>query len=176
MAALLTEQQLGELLTSFQRTAFRFETRDRYNSDVGRESFRRFLAGEPDDHAWHRPWLEMIRSDRRRGKRWMRVRIVSVPVSEWTRYAMQVARLSIAAGDDIRYLSRTAAKQLGLEPYDAWLLDDERLVCLCFDDSDDTFKGAEVVIDGDVVQRHRAWRDLAWQHAQTLVDFVASLP
>jgi Family of unknown function (DUF6879) len=174
--ALLSERELGDLLAGFRESAFRFETRDRYNSDVGREAFRKFLAGEPDDYAWHRSWLEMLRHDRQQGKLWQRVRIVSVPLSDWGRYAIEVAKLSVESGDDIRYLRRETADKLGLAPYDAWIFDEDQLVHLHFNDIDDTFVGAELVTDGEVVRRHQAWRGLAWQHAQTLDRFVASLP
>jgi len=171
----MNEQELGRYLTGFQRTAFRFEIRDRYNSDIGREAFRKFLAGEPDDYAWHHGWLDMVRRDREQGKRWQRVRIVSVPLSDWTRYGIEVARLSVQAGEDIRYLRRDLAEQIGLRPLDTWLFDDRQLVHLLFNDEDDTFAGAELVTDAAVLQQHQAWRDLAWQHAQRLDDFVASL-
>jgi hypothetical protein len=173
--ALLTEPELGRYLTGFQRSAFRFEIRDSYNSVVGHEAFRRFLAGEPEDYAWHQDWLEMLRRDRTAGKRWQRVRIVPMPLSDWSRYGLQVARLSVAAGDDTRYLPRTVADQLGLAPYDAWIFDDEVLVHLHFN-GDDTFVGAEVSSDRDLLLRHQAWRELAWQHAQPLDDFAAGLP
>jgi hypothetical protein len=172
--ALLTERELGDFLTGFRKSAFRFEIRDRYNSDVGREAFRKFLAGEPDDYAWHRQWLDMIRRDRQQGKLWRRVRIVSVPLSDWTRYGIDVARLSVDAGEDIRYLRRDVANQLSLRPYDAWIFDDDQVVRLHFNDNDDTFVGAELVNDGRVVRQHQAWRDLAWEHAQTLEEFVAA--
>jgi hypothetical protein len=174
--ALLTERELGELLSRFQRTAFRFEVRDRYNSDVGREAFRRFMAGEPDDLLWHQAWLEKLRDDHQHGKRWQRVRIVTVPVSDWTRYGIRVGRLNVQAGEDIRYLRRSVAEALGLQPYDAWLLDNEQLIGLHFDDQDDTFVGAEVITDAATVQQHRGWQQLAWQHAEPLEDFAASLP
>ena len=172
--ALLTERDLGEWFDGFRSSAFRFETRDRYNSDVGREAFRKFLAGEPDDYAWHQGWLDKIRRDRAAGKTWQRVRIVSVPLSDWSRYGIQVARVGLEAGDDIRYLSREAARELGLDPLDAWLFDDQNLIHLHFGD-DDTFRGAELVTDPGVVASHQHWRDLAWQHALELEDFVASL-
>ena len=60
-------------------------------------------------------------------------------------------------------------------PYDAWLLDEERLIHLRFDDADDTFAGAELIADDKVIARHLAWRDLAWQHAQPLDEFAAPL-
>jgi hypothetical protein len=173
--ALLNERELGALLTGFRTSAFRFEIRDRYDSDVGRESFRRFLAGEADDYAWHRSWMEMLRRDREQGKVWQRVRIVSVPLSPWTRYALRVARLSVEAGDDIRYLRRDVADRIGLTPLDCWIFDDDQLIHLHFHD-DDTFAGAELITDEQVVRRHQAWRELAWQHARRLEDFVSTVP
>jgi hypothetical protein len=173
---LLTERELRDLLTSFRESAFRFEIRDRYNSDVGREPFRKFMAGEPDDYAWHRSWTDMLRRDRTQGKRWERVRVVSVPLSDWSRYAIEVARLSVAAGDDIRYLRRDRAEEMGIRPYDAWIFDDDQLVWLHFDDQDDKFTGAELVTDPKVVRRHQIWRRLAWDHAKNLEAFVAALP
>ena len=80
---LLTEAELGTMLSRFTASARRFEIRDRYNSDVGREAFRRFLAGEPDDYAWHRSWLDKLRQDHAAGRRWERIRIVSTPPSDY---------------------------------------------------------------------------------------------
>jgi hypothetical protein len=170
----LTESELGDLLARFTRSAFRFEPRERYNSDVGREPFRRFLAGEPDDYEWHQGWMRRIRLDTEAGKVWQRVRIVSVPLSDYNRYALTVARLSVSAGEDIRYLERQAALRLGLAPLDAWLLDGARLARLDFDERDDRFIGAELIADPAVVDRHKAWRELALRHAQDIESFAAA--
>jgi len=171
--AFLTENEFGRLLRGFSGSAFRFEIRDRYNSEVGREPFRKFLAGEPDDYEWHHWWMEMVRQDRAKGKIWQRIRIVSVPLSDYNRYALTIARLSVAAGEDIRYLDRQSANGLSLTPYDAWLFDARQLVRLHFDDDDDTFQGAEVIEDPAIVTRHDRWRQLAWQHAQDIEQFAA---
>ncbi|WP_373869727.1 DUF6879 family protein [Acrocarpospora pleiomorpha] len=45
------------------------------------------------------------------------------------------------------------------------MLDDSRLVWLHFKDSDDTFTGAELVTDPEILARHRSWRDLARKRA-----------
>lgn len=173
---LLTENQLGGFLAGFSATAFRFEIRERYNSEVGKEPFRKWCAGELDDYAWHRSWMEKIRQDRTMGKSWERVRIVAVPPSTYTRYGLDIARLSIEAGEDIRYLRRDIADELGLAPYDAWLLDSRQLIHLHFSDDDDTFTGAELVEAPEIVVRHQEWQDLAWKHAQTREEFIAALP
>lgn len=172
---MLTETELGALLAGFRREAFRFELRDRYNSAVGAEPYRRWAAGEPDDYAWHRPWMEKITADVAAGKVWRRVRVVSLPPTDYTRYGIAVARLSIQAGEDIRYLDRAAAEGLGLAPHDAWLLDEARLVHLHFNE-DDTFAGAELVTDPQVVAQHLQWRGLARRHARPLEEFASGLP
>lgn len=172
----LSETELGDLLSGFSRSAFRFELRERYNSAVGEEPYRKWLVGESDDYAWHRSWMEKISHDVALGKTWRRVRIVSVPVSDYTRYGIDIARLSVKAGEDIRYLRRDVAVELGVAPYDAWLLDEIRLVHLHFDDADDTFAGAELVDDPMALSLHLKWRDVAWQHAQPLEVFAVALP
>jgi hypothetical protein len=96
-----------------------------------------------------------------------------VPLSEYNRYALTVARLSVGAGEDIRYLERQAALRLRLEPLDAWLLDGARLVRLDFDERDDRFISAEPITDPAVVDRHKAWRELALRHAQDIESFAA---
>jgi hypothetical protein len=169
---LLTEAELTGFFARFVRSARRFELRERYNSDVGRESFRRFLANEPDDYGWHRSWMAKIGQDVAAGKVWQRVRIVSVPLSDYTRYGIRVGRLSVEAGEDIRYLARATATALDLAPYDAWLLDDEVLIRLHFNDADDTFIGAEVVDEISAVERHLSWWPVAWEHAQPLAEFA----
>jgi len=172
--AFLSEGELGSLLKGFSHSAFRFETRDRYNSEVGREPFRKYLAGEPDDYEWHRWWTEMIRRDRAQGKAWQRVRIVSVPLSDYNRYSLTISRLSVAAGEDIRYLDRPTADRLGIKPHDGWLFDSQLLVRLHFDDEDDTFQRAEAIKDPATVESHNRWRELAWRHAQDLEQFAAA--
>ncbi|MDQ7903078.1 hypothetical protein RB614_00900 [Phytohabitans sp. ZYX-F-186] len=171
--ALLTEADLGKFFGSFSASAFRFETRDRYISTVGKTPFQKYLAGEPDDHAWHRGWMEMLSRDVAVGKTWRRVRIVSVPLSDYNRYSIGIGRLSVRAGEEIRYLTREAARALSLAPLDAWLFDSRVLVHLHFYD-DDTFREAEVVEDQGVVDQHLMWRDLAWQQAIPLEDFAAA--
>src|SRR5262249_54236989 len=127
------------LFSSFAHTADRIELHDRYRSDLEDEVLRRYLAGESDDLAWAAGWVDQIRAHAAEGKRYRRVRVVSVPLSDYQRWGvLAIAPHNIEAGEDIRYLDR--AKAPDLPAFDYWLFDadtpDARAVRLNFDEHD----------------------------------------
>lgn len=136
------------------------------------ESLRRFLAGEEDDLPWMQDWLTMIRNATAAGRRFSRVRVVSLPLSDYSRFGVWCAQFTNAAGEDIRYLPRDAADDMGLPTYDYWLFDSSKLVRMHFDDADQ-FLGAEVVTDSAEVVQHAYWRDAAWHHAMRRDEFAS---
>ncbi|MEU6997899.1 DUF6879 family protein [Nonomuraea sp. NPDC046570] len=169
---LVSGDEFVRLFSSFKASAFRLETRERYHlAKDEEEPLRRFLAGEPEDMSWMGEWHDLMREHARHGRTFRRVRVVSRPFSEYTRFSMAVARHSIPAGDQIHYLDRAEAGRLGLPEADWWLFDDERLALLHLDEKD-ILHGAEIITDPEAVERHRRWRDVAWQHAIPLEEFV----
>ena len=179
MADLLTGDQLGELLRTVQRSAFRLETRDRYNVLGEHTSFERFMAGgrELDASVSSGPWYDMTRRALDEGRPFCRVRVVSVPLGDYSRYALWSAQGNLAAGEEIRYLDRERAAGLGLPvrpPVDAWLLGDERVAVLKFD-ADDVFTGAQLFEDPGIVEQHKAWRRIAWDASVSRDEFLRSL-
>jgi hypothetical protein len=94
-----------------------------------------------------------------------RIRILDTPPTPYQAWEIWVAGFAAQAGEDVRYLTRDHAQDLGVPTdHDWWLLDDSRLVHLLFDDHDRPL-GGEVLTDPQIVQDHRAWWDLAAQHA-----------
>ena len=130
---MLTDEEFYALLRDFKRTAFHLEMRDSYGLDSEEGPFQRFLRGEPDDYAWHAPWLEIVRAATAAGKEVTRARIVTVPHSAYTRWSLANAPLNIEAGEDIRWLPRQDAGNVDLPAQDFWLLDDERVIWTPFD-------------------------------------------
>jgi hypothetical protein len=157
------------VFTGFEHTAFRLEVRRRYNPAYEGESLRRFLAGEPDDLSWMQDWLRMVREAAAEGRRFARVRVVELPMTDWTRYSYALAAHNIAAGEDIRYLGSDNA--VGLPEYDYWLLDSSRLIVMRFDDAD-RFVGGELVEDPSRIVQANYWRDAAWHKAVPRDDFA----
>jgi hypothetical protein len=161
---LLTGEDFRRLCETFEHTAFRLETRDRYLDAEEQEPIRRFLAGEKPDDAWFMDWYESVERLTASGRQMKRVRVVSEPHSDYTRFGVDLARrLNVPAGEDIRYLPRHRSWELSLPDEDFWLLDSSRVLVLHFDD--DVLLGAELVSDPAEVVRRAYWRDAAWHYA-----------
>src|SRR5262249_46252663 len=86
-----------DLFRRFERTAFHLELQDSYHTPEEVGPFSLYLHGEPDDFAWHQPWLTLVREATRAGRRITRARIASVPHGDYTRWGLTVARLNIEA-------------------------------------------------------------------------------
>jgi hypothetical protein len=146
------------------------ETRDQYNSPREAEPLRQFLAGEPDV-SWHQNWLNMVRSATAEGRLFSRVRVVSMPPTDYTRFGFWLGSHTRQAGDDIRYLTRDAAEEAGLPTHDFWLFDSRLLLRMHFAD-DDHFTHAEVIEEPAAIVEHNYWRDAAKHHALTSDEFI----
>lgn len=168
---LLTPAEFGALWEDFQHTAFKFEVRDRYNVPSEQESLQRFLAGRPDPDRAARPWLAAMRAATEQGKRVERVRVISEPHSDYVRWLLAGTSLNAAAGEDIRYLRRPRAVEVGLPVHDFALFDSARLVLLNFG-SDDRPLEHELVTDPGIVLRHCQWRDVAWHYAMPYEQYA----
>jgi hypothetical protein len=97
------------------------EVRSRYAPSYEGESLRRFLAGEPDDLPWMQSWLTMVRRATAEGRRFARVRVVGLPLSDYNAFGLAISACNNEAGEDIRYLTREQAD--GLPDHDYWLFD-----------------------------------------------------
>jgi len=157
------------LFRTFEHTAFRLETRDEYKSANEANALEQFVAGEPVDMAWFDNWLSMIRSATAEGRRFARVRVVSVPMTDYSRFGVYCSRFTNEAGEDIRYLVRDQA--VDLPDYDYWLFDSRKLVRMRFDD-EENFLGGEIIEDPAVIVQHNYWRDAAWHRAVRRDDFA----
>jgi hypothetical protein len=161
--------EFGQLFRSFEHTAFRLEARDYYYSPNETRALEQFVAGEPVDMGWFQNWLGMIRSATAEGRIFRRVRMVSLPLTDYSRFGLFCSQYTNAAGEDIRYLARDQAE--GLPQHDYWLFDSRKLVRMHFDDQEH-FLGGEVVEDPVEIVQHNYWRDAAWHRAVRRDDFA----
>jgi hypothetical protein len=145
------------------------ETRDNYYSPNETKALAQFVAGVPVDMAWFHNWLSMIRAATAEGRQFARVRVVSVPLSDYSRFGVACSQYTNEAGEYIRYLTRDQAR--GLPDYDYWLFDSRLLIMMHFD-AEEHFLGGEVIEDPAVIVQHGYWRDAAWHRAVRREDFA----
>ncbi|MFJ4617439.1 DUF6879 family protein [Streptomyces sp. NPDC088812] len=124
-----TPPEFIELLTRTTRSAVHLEMRDTYAVDYESGPFADWRAGhrhDPADRAsWWRPWLDLAEATVARGVVIRRARIVSEPVSEYTRFLYDGTFTNMAAGELVRWLPRRQASTLALPGNDFWLFDDQ---------------------------------------------------
>src|SRR3954470_12734388 len=101
---LLQGEAFDDLFRGFERTAFHLELKDSYHTPEEAGPFDLFLRGEPDDFAWHQPWLKLVRDATAAGRSITRARVISEPHHDYARWGLTVAPLNIEAGEDIRWM------------------------------------------------------------------------
>jgi uncharacterized protein DUF6879 len=163
---------LGELLSSFQRSAFRLETLDRYTipgEEAWLEAFRRD-GSIPDLTPETYPWLKLVADATAAGRTVQRIHIVGQPPSEYVRWELGMYRLLAAAGEDVRIADRARHPELGDLGSDFWLFDDTMVAVMRYDRKG-RYLGAEVADDA---APYLAQRDLALSRSVGLGAFLAT--
>lgn len=117
-----------ELIANCQ-TAAHLEMRDTYAVDYEEGPCAEWRAGfrhDPADKAtWWRPWLDLIQETVNRRAVVRRARIVSEPVSDYTRFLYDGTFTNVAAGEQVRWLPRMRASDIALPGNDFWLFDEQ---------------------------------------------------
>ncbi|MEV6720721.1 DUF6879 family protein [Streptomyces xanthochromogenes] len=162
--------EMTHMFADFQHTAWRLETRRGYASDRKGEKWQRWQAGEGIADEPFDAWRTNVRKQTDQGKRFERVRLVDVPATEGQRYLLASGLGNVAAGEDIRNLTRSEAGRLGLPDWDFWLFDSRTLVRFVFDDEDNTL-GVIVSEDPPEVLAACQARDKAWHYATRTEEF-----
>lgn len=155
----------------FTRAAFRLEALQTYEVASDGSDYRRYLDGEPEP-TWSRkqPWLDHLAAERAAGLDRHRVRIITHPVTPYTRYACEWGyALNGPAGEGIRILDLGEHGMPSGDHLadDFWLITDNRAV--------DRVLVMHYAVDGqylgaterpDLVDRGRATRDALWVAAE----------
>ncbi len=164
----------SELLAGCRESAVHLEMRDHYDDPDEAPRVAAWKAGhrpDPGNRAsWWRPWLDMVAETVERGVEIRRARIVSEPVSEYTRYLYDGTFTNIAAGEQIRWLPRQQASDLALPGNDFWLFDG-RLVRFGYFSGEGTYLGDEVTDEPAVAKLCGDAFESVWARATPHEDY-----
>ncbi|WP_067701017.1 DUF6879 family protein [Nocardia jejuensis] len=166
----LIGREFTDLFHACRRSAFHIEVQDSYSTPDESEPFRKFLHGQADDFAWLQGWLDLVRESTDRGVSVTRLRIVTVPHVDYTRWSLAVSPLNIQAGEDIRYLARHTVGPDAIPADDYWLFDDDTVAYTLFR-PDGAAAGAATTTDPALVHRCVAIRDAMWSRANPYAEY-----
>jgi hypothetical protein len=118
--------------------------------------------------------MEQVARQTAQGKRIGRVRVQAEPPTGYQRWERYVGRWNAAAGEDIRYMSRSRAEQIGLPlDHDWWLLDDDRVIAMRFAAAGE-IEAMELITGPGSVAAYLTWRDLAVRNATPAEQIAAA--
>ncbi|MGW4245730.1 DUF6879 family protein [Nocardia sp. NPDC004722] len=158
------------LFRECERDAFHLETRDSYSVPHEAERLRRFLNGEPPPYV-KTPWQELMRETTGRGVPVTRVRVVTVPHTDYHRWLLSVTGFNVDAGEDIRYVPRNLAGEV--PPDDWWLMDGERVVYNLVDEHGGP-AGIAITADRRLVEYCETVRQRLWKLATPYAAYAES--
>jgi hypothetical protein len=153
-----------ELIESVHHDAVHLEMRDFYTPHD--PIFLDWKAGKQFEPAQvMADWYQTVQSAVARGIVIRRARIVSEPLSDFTRHEhWMTARLNIAAGEQVRWLPRQRASDLALPGNDFWVFDDHTIRFGYFA-GDGELTGHEVCRDLDVIKLCLSAFEAVWDRA-----------
>lgn len=138
-----------ELLRECRSEVFHLEVRDTYGVPDEDEAFRAFINEEPYDYrTWFHDWYTFVEDLTARGVSVSRLRVVTVPHSDYQRWSLGIAALNVEAGENVRYLPRHLAGEVPTDDY--WLLDNEA-VAFNLSDKDGRGTGNSAVTTDPVI-------------------------
>ncbi|WP_243436700.1 DUF6879 family protein [Streptomyces sp. FH025] len=116
-------------------------------------------------------WRGLVREATARGVAVRRARIVSEPLSDYTRFEYEITSdHNIAAGEDVRWLARRHATDLALPGNDFWLFDGSTLLVNHFDGGGN-WLDSELVTDDAAVKLCAEAFDAVWHRAIPHLDY-----
>lgn len=159
-----------EFFRECQREAFHLELRDSYAEPYESEPLRRFLAGEPELSDPSPEWRAMVRATTRRGVTVSRVRVVTVPLTDYQRWLLSITYHNVEAGDDIRYVPKHLVPADDM-PEDDWWLFDGRLVVFNVTDAHGKPTDSVSTTDPGIAAYCRGVKQRLWKLAMPYAEF-----
>lgn len=127
-----------------QNNIFRLESIPEYNVPEDFILFKKWKQGKLKLAENSKKWLQNLKETKERGVKMQRVRIVSLPLSDYIRYEMDFWEHSIQNGEEILFLENeqyeNIMQNLDFKPKDFWTFDDNVLIIFHYDETGDFVK------------------------------------
>lgn len=130
-----SSHDLMAYLRNANSSLFRFEGLQNYDVPHEAEMIRTWKEQGVVDVSGMRDWWNFIERKTKSGVRMQRVRLVTLPLSDYTEVELEIHKQSASHGDDIRITALTTelAEKIGSPIQDFWLIDDFVALAMQYD-------------------------------------------
>ncbi|MFD4456828.1 DUF6879 family protein [Nocardia sp. NPDC058480] len=154
------------LFRAARHRAFHLEVQDTYGVADEVEALRRWAAGEPYEteeqpESW-KAWDDLMVETAGRGIALERLRVVTVPHSDYTRWLLSETETRLEVGEAVRWLPRHLTDPAEVPGDDYWLFDDDTVAFTTFAATGE-FMGLSITTDPAIVGRCVQVRVPLWQ-------------
>lgn len=166
---------INELISSCQSSALHLEMRDVYGVEDEMEEFEAWRNGQDidwdDRGSWWNPFHQAVSEANARGVTVRRARVISMPPTDYIRFEHAGTRANLAAGEDVRWLSRRQATDIALPGNDFWLFD-EQIVYVNHFDGDGAPTEAEIIENAALAKLCSSAFEAVWERAVPHSEFL----
>lgn len=166
MLHVVGDEVFEPLFRGARRYAFHLEVQDTYGVADEVEALKRWETGEtyePEEQpvSW-KAWDDLMLESAERGIALERLRVITVPHSDYTRWLLSETHTNVAVGEVVRWLPRHLVDPAEVPGDDYWLFDDETVAFTTFAETGE-FMGLSITTDRGIVSRCVQARELLWR-------------
>ena len=126
--------ELMEYLNTATQSLFRFESLQEYNLDKECEAVKLYKETGYIDDSNIKDWWNFIEGKVAHKVQMQRVKLVMLPLTDYSKMELEIHKKSILHGDDIRTISEDNFKKLNVIPiFDFWLIDNTTVLIMNYD-------------------------------------------
>jgi hypothetical protein len=166
-----SEPSFDDLLSGCRQTADHLEMRDIYGMSDEVADFATWQQSGAVPHPTYlEGWFDQVGATRMRGVAVRRLRVVSLPPSDYIRFEHATTGHNVAAGEEVRWLSRRDAADLVLPGTDCWIFDG-RAVWWNFFDGNGNYTGQGFTANPHVSDLYASAFEATWKRATPHAQF-----
>ena len=159
---------LFDYLKSARKSLFRFEALQEFDVPEEKVAVKEYNEIGRVDFASMKEWFEFIEKKNSEGVWTGRVRLVKLPVNDYTKMELACHRETAKHGDKIEVIVEKEFDKLGVSEKDFWLIDDERVLLMNYD-LGWKYLGFDVLEEG--VRKYVEWKKLLIENSVPVEGF-----
>ncbi|MBI2452082.1 hypothetical protein HYV50_03315 [Candidatus Pacearchaeota archaeon] len=140
---------LRNFLDDAQESLFRFESLQYYEIEEEKEFFQDYLKTGKIDIVVLKNWHEFITRKMSQGVIMERIRLVNLPLTDYTKCEIMVYLENIKHGEDIRIITEKEFNSFDIEQKDFWLTDDKIVIKMNYNLKGE-YLGSDLAFDNDI--------------------------